>query len=189
MLNKKLLKLVIFINQHIPCIIKKKIINIVKNVIKTKFVDKKGFYIFDQYFVLSKSFMFQFLIKCFKTHQFFVHGILKNQHRLLRLEISILKWFSTGRLIFSSFLFSYFVHLTISMFRRGDLKKHYKFDCRCIACIENWPTVKVWILIKALINWVEWLINWFVCWLFNLKIDWFVNFLNHMTVLGSFTNF
>ncbi|XP_023338753.1 SET and MYND domain-containing protein 4 isoform X2 [Eurytemora carolleeae] len=27
--------------------------------------------------------------------------------------------------------------------RRGDLKKHYKFDCRCIACVENWPTVKV----------------------------------------------
>jgi len=26
--------------------------------------------------------------------------------------------------------------------RRGDLKKHYKFDCRCLACLENWPSIK-----------------------------------------------
>lgn len=26
--------------------------------------------------------------------------------------------------------------------RTGELKRHYKFDCCCLACTENWPTVK-----------------------------------------------
>jgi len=26
--------------------------------------------------------------------------------------------------------------------RRSELRKHYKFECCCVACLENWPTVK-----------------------------------------------
>jgi hypothetical protein len=27
--------------------------------------------------------------------------------------------------------------------RRAELRKHYKFECQCIPCLENWPTIKV----------------------------------------------
>ena len=53
-----------------------------KNLILKNVVDKKGYCIFDQYFIRSKNIMLQFLIKCNKTLQFF-YGILKNHHRLL----------------------------------------------------------------------------------------------------------
>merc|ERR1719228_690000 len=26
--------------------------------------------------------------------------------------------------------------------RRAELRKHYKFECQCIPCLENWPTIK-----------------------------------------------
>lgn len=26
--------------------------------------------------------------------------------------------------------------------RRTELRKHYKFECQCIPCLENWPTIK-----------------------------------------------
>jgi hypothetical protein len=27
--------------------------------------------------------------------------------------------------------------------RRAELRSHYKFECRCQPCVENWPTVQV----------------------------------------------